>query len=145
MPLVLLKMAHERGIIVEYWDFPPPLEAVYWTFPELPPVIGLAKSLFQSRPRFRCVLAEELGHHFMTVGDAIPKTHFCYHDRLKITRAEHKALRWAALHLVPLDKLHQAFSEGVQERWRLANYFDVTEDMMNFRLRLPDMFQCKVI
>ncbi|KUK51875.1 MAG: hypothetical protein XD78_2337, partial [Desulfotomaculum sp. 46_296] len=56
MPFSLLKMADDYGIKVEYWDFRPPLEAVYWSFPGIPPVIGLANSLFESRPHFRCVL-----------------------------------------------------------------------------------------
>jgi len=139
MPFSLLKMADDYGIKVEYWDFRPPLEAVYWSFPGIPPVIGLANSLFESRPHFRCVLAEELGHHFTTAGVAIPKTYFHYRDRLEVSRAEYRAMRWAALHLVPLDKLQQAVRWGVCERWELAEYFDVTEGLVDFRLRLPDV------
>ncbi len=73
MPFSLLKFADEQGIIVEYWDFEPPLEAVYWSAPGVPPVIGLSRALFSNRAHFRCVLAEELGHHFTSVGSAIPQ------------------------------------------------------------------------
>lgn len=139
MPFSLLKMADEHGIIVEYWDFRPPLEAVYWSFPGLPPVIGLARSLFESRAHFRCVLAEELGHHFTTAGVAIPKTYFHYRDRLEVSRVEYRAMRWAALYLMPLDKLRIAFRKGIYERWELADFFDVTEDMVDFRMALPDI------
>lgn len=139
MPFSLLKMADEHGIIVEYWDFRPPLEAVYWSFPGLPPVIGLARSLFDSRAHFRCVLAEELGHHFTSTGNSIPLTLFHYRDRLEISRVEYRAMRWAALHLMPLDKLRLAFRKGIYERWELAEHFDVTEDMVDFRMALPDI------
>lgn len=139
MPFSLLKMASEQGIVVEYWDFQKPLEAVYWSFPGLPPVIGLAKSLFESRAHFRCVLAEELGHHFTTVGTTIPRAFLHYRGRLDISRAEYRAMRWAALHLIPLDKLREVIKKGVRERWELAEHFDVTEDMIDFRLRLPDI------
>lgn len=141
MPFSLLKLAEQEGIEVDYWDFAPPLEAVYWSHPSLPPVIGLGKHLFSSRARFRCVLAEELGHHFTTVGNAVPLTFYHYSDRLRVTRAEYRALKWAAYYLLPFDKLKKAFSDGVLLSWELAEYFNVTEQMVKFRLRLPDVRQ----
>jgi Zn-dependent peptidase ImmA (M78 family) len=140
MPLSLLKMAYEHGIVLEYWDFQPPLEAVYWAAPGLPPVIGLSNSLFKSRAYFRCVLAEELGHHFTTVGQAIPRTffHYSHRNRLRIARAEYQAMSWAAQYLVPHKKLSEALKKGIIKRWELAEYFDVTEEMINFRLKLQD-------
>lgn len=139
MPFSLLKMAEEQGIKVEYWDFRPPLEAVYWRLPGLPPVIGLTNSLFENRPHFRCVLAEEIGHHFTTSGMAIPKTYFRYRDRLVVSKSEYRAMKWAAQHLIPFDKLREAVRYGIYERWELAEYFDVTESMVDFRLHLPDI------
>ncbi|MDK2816207.1 MAG: hypothetical protein PWR22_836 [Moorella sp. (in: firmicutes)] len=139
MPINLLKIAEREGIVIDYWDFKPPLQAVYWTEPGIPPIIGLSWTLLNNRPLFRCILAEELGHHFTTVGDAIPKTYYNYSDRLMVSRAEYRALKWAALYLMPLNKLVQAFKEGIVERWELAEYFDVTEQMVDFRLKLPDL------
>ncbi len=139
MPFSLLKFADEQGIIVEYWDFEPPLEAVYWSAPGVPPVIGLSRALFSNRAHFRCVLAEELGHHFTSVGSAIPQTFFHYRDRLLVSKTEYMALKWAALELIPLDKLYEAVRKGVRERWELAEHFDVTEEMIDFRVQLPDL------
>lgn len=141
MPFTLLKLADAYGIKVEHWDFQPPLEAVYWSSPGLPPVIGLSTSLFESRPYFRCVLAEELGHHFTTAGAAVPKTFYRYRDRLGVSRAEYRAMRWAARWLIPVDKLGKALKQGIVETWELAECFDVTEDMVRFRMRLPDMLE----
>lgn len=140
MPFSLLKLASEEGIAVEYWEFPPPIDGIYLYFQGLPPIIGLSKSLFNDRVYFRCVLAEELGHHFTTSQNAIPRVFFHYRDRLKVTRAEYRAMCWASLRLVPLGELLKAVRSGIQEVWELAEHFDVTEEMMNFRLRLPDIY-----
>lgn len=140
MPLELFALGASVGIKFEWWDFKPPLEAVYWEIPGLPPIVGLAHSLHNaSRAYFRCVLAEEIGHRFTTVGNAIPRTFYRYRDRLEVDRVEYRALKWAALYLMPLNKLVQAFKEGIVERWELAEYFDVTEQMVDFRLKLPDL------
>jgi len=145
MPMELFQLAEREGIIIEWWDFEPPLEAVYWAAPKLPPVIGLANSLdYAPRAYFRCVLAEELGHHFTTVGCRIPRTYFHYRDRMEVSRAEYRALRWAAQWLIPLDKLVKAFKKGITEKWEIAEYFDVTESMVSFRLSLPDMLRIRL-
>ncbi len=143
MPFALLRLAEAQNIAIEYWDFPPPLEAVYLSEAGLPPVIGLAWGLLKNRTHFRCVLAEELGHHFTTAGDAIPKTYFHYRNRLLATRAEYRALKWAALYLIPTNKLQYAFQCGVHTHWDLAEHFDVTFEMMSFRLQLPDISRYK--
>ena len=140
MPLELVKYAEANGIRVEYWDFAPPLEAVYWSAPrlEIPPVIGLSRSLFSSRAHFRTVLAEELGHHFTSARDGLPKTFFHYRDRLEVKREEYRALKWAANFLIPADKLREAVGTGIKEIWGLAEYFEVDEDLVRFRLRLKE-------
>lgn len=138
MPIDLVKYAENLGIRVEYWDFPPPLEAVYWSAPDMgiPPVIGLSRSLFSCRAHFRTVLAEELGHHFTSARDGLMKTFFHYRDRLEVSREEQRALRWAARFLIPTGKLLEAAKIGIKECWELAEYFEVDENLVTFRLRL---------
>lgn len=138
MPYGLIAFAESNGIRVEYWDFTPPLEAVYWSVPEMgiPPIIGLSRRLFSNRAHFRTVLAEELGHHFTSTHDGLPKTFFHYRDRLKVCREEYRALSWAARFLMPTDKLREAVRKGVKESWELAEYFEVDENLVTFRLRL---------
>jgi Zn-dependent peptidase ImmA (M78 family) len=138
MPHKLLEIAKKEGIMIEYWDFHPPLVAVYWSSPGLPPIIGLNRSLSKNRPRLRSVLAEELGHHFTTVGDKIPKTYFNRQQLLEISRAEYRAMKWAAIFLVPKKPLLHAISSGVKEKWELAEHFDVTQKVIEFRLKLTD-------
>lgn len=139
MPFEMLKIAHKEGIRIEYWDFTSPIEGIYISIPNAPPVIGLSKSLFESSPLFRCVLAEELGHHFTTVGDNLPKQFYHYRDRLTISKAEYKALRWAAEYLIPKKQLLQTLNND-SSLWGLTEIFNVTEDLMEFRLKLPDLY-----
>lgn len=129
-----MALAYAEGIAVEYWDFTPPLEAVYCEYPTLPPVIGLSRSLFRSRRHFRTVLAEELGHHFTTLGYQIPHEHYHYANRLQVGRAERRAIVWAAKHLIPEDSLSRALSRDIVEPWELADYFDVDEQLARLRL-----------
>lgn len=138
MPLGLVKYAEANGIRVEYWDFAPPLEAVYWSAPrlEIPPVIGLSRSLFSNRAHFRTVLAEELGHHFTSAHDGLPKTLFHYQDRLVVSREEYRALKWAANFLIPTNELREAVKKGIREDWELAEHFEVDECLVIFRKRL---------
>jgi Zn-dependent peptidase ImmA (M78 family) len=135
----LFALAEREGIAIEWWDFKPPLEAVYWATPGLPPVIGLANSLAAvPRAYFRSVLAEELGHFYTTAANALPVTFFHYRDRLAVSRAEYRARKWAALYLVPERKLYRALRKGIREVWELAEWFGVTEEIMALRLNLLD-------
>lgn len=136
MPFEMLRLAAKEGIKVEYWKFEPPLEGVYLASPGVPPVIGISSRMFENSPRFRCVLAEELGHHFTTAGDRLPKKFFHYRDRLSVSKAEYRALKWAAEYLMPEDKLGEAFLSGCVEAWSIADRFNVTEDMVRFRLTI---------
>jgi len=134
MPLHLVMYAETCGIRIEYWDFAPPLEALYWSTPEIHPVIGLSRDLFSSRAHFRTVLAEELGHHFTSSCDGLPATFYHYQDRIRVSQEEYRALKWAAKFLIPKNKLRNAVEKGFREIWELAEYFEVDEGLVKFRL-----------
>lgn len=139
MPFEMLKIAHREGIKVEYWNFAPPVEGIYVCIPNKAPIIGISKTLFECSPQFRCVLAEELGHHFTTVGDNLPKQFYHYRDRLTINKAEHRALKWAAEYLIPKKQLSKTL-QNHHTLWDLAEIFNVTEEMMDFRLKMSDLY-----
>ena len=134
----LFAIAENEGIIIEYFPLKTPLYGVYLCSPGSPPVIGLSTNISTNRKR-RCILAEELGHHFTTVGECIPHEFYHHNTRSNIDRAEHKALQWAAKQLLPKDKLIHAVESGIVAPWDLTEYFNVTEDMTRFRLKLPDL------
>jgi len=132
----LFALAKKECIAVWWWDFAPPVKGLYWAPPGLAPLIALDHSLTHNNSLLRTVLAEELGHHFTTADDCLCRTYCNYRSRIFVNKAEYQALKWAAEHLIPADQLAQAVGRGPLERWELAEYFDVTEEMVEFRLRL---------
>jgi len=132
----MLELSNSEGIVVEYCDFSPPLNGLYWSSPILYPVIMLGKHLQDNHQQLRCVFAEELGHHFTTVGQCVPKQFYNYGARLATSKAEFKAMRWAVSYLIPEDDLLDVIGSGLYESWELADYFNVTEEFAVFRLRL---------
>ena len=132
----LLEIAEAENIAVEYKRFKSAINGMYLQMPDCQPVIFLSLKVHSDYRLHRCVLAEELGHHFTSSGERIAKKHHSMQDRLSIDKCEYKALRWAANQLVPENDLLDAITSGVEELWELAEEFDVTEEMMRFRMRL---------
>lgn len=71
-----------------------------------------------------CILAEELGHHYTTVGDIIELD----------TPSKRKQERQARLHgynkLIGLSGLIRAFEHGCQNRHETAEFLEVTEEYL---------------
>ena len=132
----LLEIADAENITIEYRKLTRGLNGFYIWEKDCPPYIALSFSLHSNYRLHRCVLAEELGHHFTSVGQRFSQKHHSLQDRLTIDKVEYKALRWAANFLVPEDDLLDVIRDGLCELWELAEDFDVTEEMMQFRMRL---------
>ena len=47
-------------------------------------------------------------------------------------RMEYRANKWAIKNLIPKNEMERAIKEGNEEVWQLAEYFDITEDMVRF-------------
>lgn len=139
MSLDLFELADDEGITIDFIEFSPPINGLYYATDGLGPAIGIAKRIEHNQTLLRCVLAEELGHHFTSVGNHLPKECYNYADRLMINKIEYKAMKWAAMYLIPLDKLLNCIQDGIVSTWELADHFTVTEEMVLFRLKLPDL------
>jgi Zn-dependent peptidase ImmA (M78 family) len=74
----------------------------------------------------RCILAEELGHHFTGVGSNVFKSHPNYSLKRKMTFDDEKALRWATNKIIPTNEIIHLFDLGICDCYDLANYFGVT-------------------
>lgn len=109
------------------------LYGLYFFVEDYGPAILLDKSLDkpENRRLHKCILAEELGHHF-----TVPQTNIfklygsCsieYLDKIQQAQDERKALEWASSFLMPNVEFNQAVSNGLQTVWDLAEWFDVTE------------------
>lgn len=132
----MLTIAERERIKVDYFAFHEPLKGIYYVEQNMPPVIGLDHSLHDDIPLLRSVMAEELGHHFTSVGNCIPKEFYNYTARQHIDKTEYKALRWAANYLISDDALLDAFRDGLDGISTLAEYFMVTPEIVKLRLKL---------
>lgn len=90
--------------------------------------IGISKKLSTSVAK-RCVLIEELGHHFTTVGDISDQS------KVENRKQERIARKWGYDKLVPLHALAEAIDYKVQSQYELAEYLEVTEDFLVEALR----------
>jgi Zn-dependent peptidase ImmA (M78 family) len=133
LPDKLLDLAKRNGINLMFWDFQPPIEAIYYYYPGKNPVIGIDRKLKNNIKNFRCILAEELGHFFTTdQGNMV--SHYHLHDKIQIYREEYKAMKWAVNYLIPDEELEIAFN--TMSPWELEDYFQVNSDFMAFKLKL---------
>ena len=71
-----------------------------------------------------CVLAEELGHHFTSVGNIIDMT--ISGNR----KQERQARLWGYNKLIGLTGIIKAFQSGCQSRHEIAELLDVTEEYL---------------
>lgn len=69
----------------------------------------------------KCVLAEELGHHYITTGNITDLKSVCNRKQ------ERQARKWSYEKLVPLTSLIKASYSGCTNIYELAEYLDVTE------------------
>ena len=72
----------------------------------------------------QCVMAEELGHYYTSVGDIL--------DQITVEnrKQELKARLWAYKRLLPLDCFISAFRSGCNSLYEYADYLNVTETFL---------------
>jgi Zn-dependent peptidase ImmA (M78 family) len=132
----MLTLAMQEGILTIDFPLVYPLLGIYLCNQKTTPVIGLSTCI-DSIAEKRCIMAEELGHHFTSVGTCINNKEFYHYSALApVSKVEYKAMRWAANYLIPENDLLDVIGSGLYEPWELAEHFLVTEDFANFRLRL---------
>lgn len=76
-----------------------------------------------------CVLAEELGHHLLTVGDITDQSRVSNRKQEKIAR------NWAYEKLIPVSKLIDCYERGCKNRYEIADFLNVTEDFLEDALK----------
>jgi len=87
-------------------------------------VIALNKNL-KSNAEVACTLAEELGHHYTSVGDILDQS------TVENRKQERRARIWGYERLVGIIDLVNAYKDGVRNRFELAEYLEVTEEFIN--------------
>lgn len=71
-----------------------------------------------------CTLAEELGHYHTTSGNILDQSDV--YNR----KQEKQARNWAYKKVVPLYKIIEAFNDGVQSKYELADFLNITEEFL---------------
>lgn len=82
--------------------------------------IAVSKKLRTDKEKC-CVLAEELGHFYKTVGDITDQS------KIENLKQECTARRWAYEKLVGIIDIINAFNIGIRNRYEMAEYLNVTE------------------
>lgn len=85
--------------------------------------VALSKDIQTEKER-RCILAEELGHHYTTYGDILDQT------KVSNRKQELRARLWAYDKLIGLSGILQGFKAGCRNRYELAKFLDVTEEFL---------------
>ena len=78
----------------------------------------------ETTARKACVLAEELGHYYTTVGNILDQNH------TNNRKQELTARKWAYEKLVPIENINFAFADGHTEIWDMAEYLGVDEEFL---------------
>lgn len=85
--------------------------------------IALNKDIYIESEK-TCVLAEELGHHYTTVGDIMDQTD------IPNRKQERRARIWAYHKLLSLDDLIDSYKCGCHNRFEIAEHLNVTEEFL---------------
>lgn len=86
-------------------------------------VIGINKNVRTYKKR-TCILAEELGHYYTTVGNILNPS------SIECQKQEQKARLWAYNKLIGLSGIVKAYQNGCQSLYDTADYLNVTEKFL---------------
>lgn len=124
----LHKIIEKEGISLEHLEFEDSaILGVYFKHEDLS-IIGIRKSIISNERLYKCVLAEELGHHF-TSYNFTQTEGFSYSNKIMLCKNELMARRWAVNFLLPDEAYIKAIASGVP----LADFFGVTEEYIKLK------------
>lgn len=118
----LIQLATEENIEIYEIKLPKRIKGLY-----ADNIIAISKQLSTSSEK-ACVLAEELGHHYTTVGNILDQS------KTENRKQEYKARRWAVKKLIRVEQFIDAFNAGVTNKAELAEFLDVTEGFIDTAL-----------
>lgn len=72
----------------------------------------------------RCVLAEELGHHYTSYGNILDQS------KIENKKQERRARAWAYDRLIGITGLINAYKHGCRNRYEIAEYLNVSEQFL---------------
>lgn len=87
--------------------------------------IALDYSQLDTNAEEKCVLAEELGHYYCNATYPLSCT-----DKELIDKAEYRAKKWSVKALVTVSDLKKVKLLGLKYKWEIAEFLNVTEDII---------------
>lgn len=96
----------------------------------VPNVIAIDVTAIDTAREEKEHLAHELGHCMKYAFYTGTSPH-----ELK-SQKEYRATKWAIKTLIPLVALNKAIKDGIATKWELAEYFDVSEELVESALQL---------
>lgn len=123
--------------LVQLYDIADQNDIAVYHFPlypvksvSVPGTIGIDADQVENDTEEKHLLAHELGH-------CIKYAFYTGNSTLELrAQKEYRANKWAVEALIPLDDLSDALENGITEIWELAEYFNASEHMIEFALRL---------
>jgi hypothetical protein len=76
-----------------------------------------------------CVLIEELGHYYTSIGNILDKSD------ISKAKQEKRARDWGYEKLVGIIDIIKAFNAGVETRYEMAEYLNITEDFLDASIK----------
>ena len=111
------------------------LDGIYVKCPDTAPIIGVKAGLDTSNSKkYISTLCEELGHYFTTYGN-LTCTRKTYLEKLNRDKKENSARSWAANFLISDRDFVNALNNCVVTYSDMAEYFNVTEEMVNIKVK----------
>lgn len=141
----IFNIINNENIILEETNFKDSWsKGLYFKIPGIPPTIGIDKSIVTCSYKYISVLAEELGHHFTTLGDLIEDSN-SYAEELLKNKKERIAKLWAANFLISDEEFVQALHNCISTIPDMAEYFNVTEEIIKYKILSITLDELKYI
>lgn len=137
-------LIERENIILDITEnLPENVDGIYLKSSDSFPIIGINCNIVNDKMKYSIVLAEELGHHFTSVGDSSVMFN-SYSKRLILDKSEIRALKWATEYILPLEKLKPAFLKMHNRQIdSIYNELEVPHEFLLARLKfLSHRFDC---
>lgn len=127
----LLDLANNEEIEIYYTDkIADDIKGLYINRQGLK-IISLLNSLKQNNAKLIEILAEELGHHFTSVGNYVSSKN-SYKNKILIDKTENKALKWACEFLITEEEIIHVINSHATSVYEIAEELQVS---INFLLK----------
>lgn len=108
-------------------------KGLYINIPDIPPTIGISKSIVTDRCKYLSIIAEELGHHFTSIGNLTIESKN-YFEKLQKSKKEYKAKTWAANFLISDEDFVQALYNCISTSCDMCDCFNVTNEILDYKI-----------